>query len=61
MGLFSRKSTPAPLAPSAEQRSFPPGDERYPGLAGYQGQGLKKNAMPEMRFKFVRPDGKPDA
>ena len=61
MGLFSRKRTPAPPAPSAEPpRSFPPGDERYPGLAGYQGQGLKKNAMPEMRFKFVRPDGKPD-
>jgi hypothetical protein len=61
MGLFSRKNTPAPPAPSTRQQSFPPGDERYPGVAGYQGQGLKKNAMPEMRFKFVRPDGKPDA
>lgn len=59
MGLFSRKNTPTP-PPSTPPRAFPRGDERYPGLAGYQGQGLKKNAMPEMRFKFVRPDGKPD-
>ena len=60
MGLFKRKSTPATPAPSAPERTIPPGDERYPGVAGYQGQGLKKNAMPEMRFRFVRPDGKPD-
>jgi hypothetical protein len=33
-------------------------DDRYPGFAGYRGYGLKKNAMPENRFKFVRPDGR---
>ena len=61
MGLFSRKRTPAPPEPSTVPRATPPGDERYPGIAGYQGvAGLKKNAMPERRFKFVRPDGKPD-
>jgi hypothetical protein len=58
MGLFSRKSTSAKPEPSAAVRAFPPGDERYPGSAGYSGVGLKKNAMPEHRFKFVRPDGK---
>jgi hypothetical protein len=30
-------------------------DERYPGFAGYTGVGLKKNAMPEHRFKYVPP------
>lgn len=34
------------------------GDERLPGNAGYRGVGLKKNAMPENRFNFRRPDGK---
>jgi len=54
MGLFSRKSQSAKPPP----RTFPPGDDRYPGNAGYSGVGLKKNAMPEHRFTFVRPDGK---
>jgi len=61
MGLFRRKSTPAPPESSTVPRTIAPGDERYPGIAGYQGvSGLKKNAMPERRFTFVRPDGKPD-
>ena len=34
------------------------GDERLPGNAGYRGVGLKKNAMPENRFNFRRPDDK---
>ena len=53
MGLFSKKkhlkSEPSWAKPSDE------GDERYPGLAGYTGVGLKKNAMPENRFKYVPP------
>jgi hypothetical protein len=35
------------------------GDPMLPGIAGYQGvEPLPKGAMPERRFKFVRPDGK---
>ena len=58
MGLFSKKkhlkSEPSWPGPG------PDADERYPGLAGYTGNGLKKNAMPEHRFKYVppRPDNK---
>lgn len=54
MGLFSKpgkhlKSEPSwPGPPDA-------GDERLPGLAGYTGNGLKKNAMPEHRFNYVPP------
>ncbi len=61
MGLFKKKSTPVPPETSTAPRTTAPGDDRYPGIAGYQGvAGLKKNAMPERRFRFVRPDGKPD-
>lgn len=35
-----------------------PGDQKLPGNAGYRGVGLKKNAMPENRFSFRRPDDK---
>jgi hypothetical protein len=62
MGLFSKKGSPA-KPPAADRKAAPasdPSDPRYPGLAGYHGVGLKKNAMPEQRFKFVRPDGKSD-
>lgn len=30
-------------------------DDRLPGIAGYQGYRIGKNAMPERRFNFVRP------
>ena len=30
-------------------------DDRLPGIAGYQGYRIGKNAMPENRFRFVRP------
>ena len=59
MGLFRKKSSSA-KQPETPPRTFPLADERYPGNAGYNGFGLKKNAMPEHRFRFVRPDGKPD-
>ncbi|HEV2060729.1 MAG TPA: hypothetical protein VGR11_15360 [Solirubrobacteraceae bacterium] len=55
--MFSKKSS-APKSQPTGDRSFPITDERYPGSAGYRGYGLKKHAMPENRFKFVRPDGK---
>lgn len=59
MGLFSKnKSSPVKPQPSSEDRSFPTTDERFPGSAGYRGNGIGKNAMPENRFRFVRPDGK---
>lgn len=35
------------------------GDPALPGSAGYRGaEPLAKNAMPQSRFNFVRPDGK---
>jgi hypothetical protein len=58
MGLFSKKGKHLESGPSWPGAAA--GDERYPGAAGYSGIGLKKNAMPENRFKFVRPDGKDD-
>ena len=62
MGLFTKKSSPDTPSPSVGTLPTAPTDSRYPGLAGYVGTtGLKKNAMPELRFKFVRPDGKPDS
>lgn len=60
MGFFRKKSSPAKPEPSGADRTFPTTDERYPGSAGYRGNRLKRNAMPENRFKFVRPDGKPE-
>ena len=56
MGLFSKKGNHLKSEPSWTKPSDAGGDDRYPGLAGYTGNGLKKNAMPENRFKYVRPD-----
>ena len=53
MGLFSKKGKHLKSEPSWSKPSE--SDERYPGLAGYTGVGLKKNAMPENRFKYVPP------
>lgn len=70
MGLFSKQAEqsaafvppePAPIT-SVDSSALPLGkhgqapDPRLPGLAGFVGVGLRKNAMPEMRFNFVRPD-----
>ena len=30
-------------------------DDRLPGIAGYEGYGIGKKAMPERRFNFVPP------
>jgi hypothetical protein len=36
--------------------------KELPGVAGYKHEGklAKKNSMPPVRFKYVRPDGRPD-
>lgn len=61
MGLFSKsKSGSDKPQPNTHERVFPITDERYPGSAGYRGNSIGRNAMPENRFKFVRPDGKPE-
>jgi hypothetical protein len=54
MGLFSKPGKHLKSAPSWPKPADS-GDERYPGLAGYTGVGLKKNAMPENRFNYVAP------
>lgn len=54
MGLFSKKGKHLKSEPSWPRPSDS-GDERLPGLAGYTGNGLKKNAMPEHRFNYVPP------
>ena len=63
---------PVEAAPAAVQQAEPTGpegppysgeDDRLPGTAGYGGplpKGWRRNHMPGTRFKFVRPDGKPD-
>lgn len=57
MGLFKKK-THGPPADREHGRPTDRDDSRLPGRAGYSGYGLKKNAMPENRFKYVRPDEK---
>lgn len=61
MGLW-KKSTTAEKGTSEVGQGAPraPTDPKLPGIAGYQGLGLTKNAMPVNRFNFVRPDGKPE-
>lgn len=59
MGLFSKPGKHLKSEPSWPKPTDA-AEERYPGSAGYTGVGLKKNAMPEHRFKFVRPDSKRD-
>ena len=56
MGLFKKKSEPKQPQESQHDRAPSAPDPRLPGSAGYRGFGQKKNAMPEHRFQFVRPD-----
>lgn len=51
-----KKKTGGP--PSTASQHGSAADPKLPGSAGYRGNGIGKNAMPENRFKFVRPDGK---
>jgi hypothetical protein len=50
--------------PNNQPRSYQPPSHQgaaLPGHAGFQTYKLrKKNAMTDMRFTYVRPDGKPD-
>lgn len=61
MGLFQRSSR----EPASEQRTIDPhaqsqGDPLLPGVCGYLGTGpMAKNAMPNTRLSYVRPDGNP--
>lgn len=63
MGLFSNSSRDKYASKAQIQDNQPtwpePQDPRLPGIAGYVGMGLKKNAMPEMRFNYVRPEDQP--
>ena len=52
---------------SGNPHAWRPGVQSYtdsrnlPGVAGYRSvYPLPKNAMPNVRFKFKRPDGRPD-
>ncbi len=57
MGLFKKKKS-GPPATQVHGQPTQQDDDRLPGRAGYSGYGLKKNAMPENRFQYVRPGDK---
>lgn len=59
MAFWKRKSTAQPDE-SATHEPAAESDPKLPGSAGYAGVGLRKNAMPEQRFNFVRPDDRQD-
>lgn len=61
----AEQSAPAgAVAPQGSQdQERRPADDGLPGSAGYPTGKLAnrgRNAMPPHRFRFVRPDGKPD-
>jgi hypothetical protein len=60
MGLFNNKQ----YVDDSDSYKIEPGHQRgkeLPGVAGYTDAKLaKKESMPAIRFKFVRPDGRPD-
>lgn len=61
MGLFKRQQRQPAPARSEYRAPASAGDSSLPGSAGYRGTArLPKNAMPQSRFRYVRPDGKPD-
>ena len=63
MRLWKKRATTAESdkRPQDRPQNPPaPADPTLPGSAGYSGSGLGKNAMPETRYTFVRPDGKPN-
>ncbi|MFP5364851.1 MAG: hypothetical protein ACLGI5_19200 [Thermoleophilia bacterium] len=54
--MFGFKKRAAGPPSTASQHHSTTSDARLPGSAGYIGNGIGKNAMPERRFTFVRPD-----
>lgn len=59
MSLWNRK-VPAEPDPHMVRSAVERGGTSLPGIAGYRGiEPLPKNAMPVVRFNYVRPDGKP--
>jgi hypothetical protein len=60
MGIWSKKE-PADRG-MYEVQPGRHGDKELPGIAGYKHEGKlgQKNSMPRTRFKYVRPDGRPD-
>jgi hypothetical protein len=59
MGLFGNNKQ-SDLGKYEVQPGYQDGKE-LPGVAGYKDAKLaKKESMPAVRFKFVRPDGRPD-
>lgn len=67
MGLFKKQKSQQKSRSSSRLNELrppappPTGDPKLPGTAGYRGTDpLPKNCMPESRFRYVRPDGKPD-
>lgn len=65
MGLFKRAQrrpvSERPVRQSTQSHAGDPVKPGLPGSAGYRGTApLPKNCMPQSRFNYVRPDGKPD-
>jgi hypothetical protein len=61
MGLFDKKQPPAELGAYEVKPAYSDDGKELPGVAGYVDARLpKKESMPALRFKFVRPDGRPD-
>jgi hypothetical protein len=60
MGILSRKNHEVRGTYDVQ-----PGNQdgkELPGVAGYKHEGKlpSKNSLPPVRFKYVRPDGRPD-
>jgi hypothetical protein len=59
MGFWTKMDPAEPEAKATTQPVRRDG-KALPGIAGYRGTAtLAKNAMPDSRFTYVRPDGKP--
>lgn len=60
MSFWNRKG-PTGSEPYEVRPAVEPGGKALPGIAGYRGtEPLPKNAMPVVRFDYVRPDEKPE-
>lgn len=57
MRLWKKRTTTAEPDRRPQNPPDPGADPTLPGSAGYSGSCQGKNAMPENRLNFVRPDG----